>query len=48
MPVSRALDIIDSQVKAGRLDGNYFDIFVQARLFDSAQVSAHAEVGVSV
>ena len=48
MPVSRALDIIDSQVKAGRLDGNYFDIFVRARLFESAQASAHAEVGVSV
>jgi len=48
MPVSRALDIIDSQVKAGRLDGNFFDIFVRARLFDSAQVSSHAEEGVSV
>jgi HD-GYP domain-containing protein (c-di-GMP phosphodiesterase class II) len=29
LPAERALDIIDSQVRTGQLDGNYFDIFVQ-------------------
>jgi HD-GYP domain-containing protein (c-di-GMP phosphodiesterase class II) len=43
-----ALDIIDAQVKAGRLDGNYFDIFVRARLFDASKISARSEVGVRV
>jgi HD-GYP domain-containing protein (c-di-GMP phosphodiesterase class II) len=48
MAAERALDIIDSQVRAGKLDRNYFDIFVQARLFDSSNVSAVAEVGISI
>ena len=46
MSADNALDIIDAQVKAGRLDGNYFDIFVRARLFDTSKVSARSEVGV--
>lgn len=34
MSADRALDIIEAQVKEGRLDGNYFDLFVEARLFE--------------
>jgi hypothetical protein len=39
MPAEEALDIIKAQVKAGKLDGNYFDIFVRARLFEMGKVS---------
>src|SRR5205823_3672626 len=34
LPVSRALDIIAANVKAGKLDGAYFDVFVQAQLHE--------------
>jgi len=30
----RALDIIAANVKSGKLDGDYFDIFVRAQLYD--------------
>src|SRR5205809_2147614 len=33
-PVSRALDIIAANVKGGKLDGAYFDVFVQAQLHE--------------
>jgi HD-GYP domain-containing protein (c-di-GMP phosphodiesterase class II) len=33
MPAEKALDIIVAQVRAGRLDAAYFDIFVQAKLY---------------
>ena len=36
MSSEKALDIIFAQVKAGKLDGHYFDIFVQAKLFAAA------------
>jgi HD-GYP domain-containing protein (c-di-GMP phosphodiesterase class II) len=39
MSIERALGIIDSQVKAGRLDGNLFDIFVKAQLFNPPKTS---------
>ena len=44
MSPERALDIISAQVKAGQLDANYFEIFVQARLFDPAAGFASREV----
>jgi HD-GYP domain-containing protein (c-di-GMP phosphodiesterase class II) len=34
MSSEKALTIIESQVKEGRVDGNYFDVFVRARVFD--------------
>ena len=33
-PAERALDIIGAQVKAGQLDGHYFEVFVEARLLE--------------
>jgi HD-GYP domain-containing protein (c-di-GMP phosphodiesterase class II) len=33
MTPERALDILAANVKAGKLDGDYFDIFVQAQLY---------------
>jgi len=44
MSPEKALDIISAQVKAGQLDANYFEIFVQARLFDPAAGFASREV----
>jgi len=35
MPSETALDIIRTEVKAGKLDGNYFELFVKAKLFSS-------------
>jgi HD-GYP domain-containing protein (c-di-GMP phosphodiesterase class II) len=34
MTAERALDIIAANVRAGKLDGSYFDVFVQARGYD--------------
>src|SRR5436190_1769949 len=34
LPLDRALDIIAANVKAGKLDGAYFDVFVQAQLHE--------------
>ena len=34
MTGERALDIIAANVKAGKLDGDYFDVFVRAQLYD--------------
>jgi len=36
MSNENALDIIAAQVKAGQLDANYFDVFVRAKLFETA------------
>jgi len=38
LPVERALDIIASQVKAGELDGVYFDLFLKAQLYNLSKV----------
>jgi HD-GYP domain-containing protein (c-di-GMP phosphodiesterase class II) len=35
MPAGNALDIISDQVAAGKLDGDYFDVFIRARIFES-------------
>jgi len=48
MSAERALGIIDSQVKAGRLDGNLFDVFVKAQLFQPAKATDHTKVPVNV
>jgi len=34
LPVNRTLDIIAANVKAGKLDGAYFDVFVEAQLHE--------------
>jgi len=34
LPVGRTLDIIATNVKAGKLDGDYFDIFVEAQVHE--------------
>ena len=39
MSSERALFIIDSQVKEGKVDGDYFDIFVKARLFEPSRAA---------
>ncbi len=38
LQVERALDIIASQVKAGELDGVYFDLFLKAQLYNLSKV----------
>jgi len=48
MPAVRALDIIEDQVRAGRLDGAYFDIFVRAKLFNLGRESELAVVGAGI
>jgi HD-GYP domain-containing protein (c-di-GMP phosphodiesterase class II) len=42
MPVEKALDIIVAHVKAGKLDGAYFDIFLQAQLYDSSRMPSRS------
>jgi len=46
MPADRALDIIEDQVREGRLDGAYFDVFVRAKLYNLGRESVLTEVGV--
>ena len=46
MSAVRALDIIEDQVRSGRLDGAYFDVFVRAKLFNLGRESELTEVGV--
>jgi HD-GYP domain-containing protein (c-di-GMP phosphodiesterase class II) len=48
MPAEKALQIIEAQVKGGRLDRDYFDVFVNARLFDPARSSEFAEAAVRI
>ncbi|HYR86812.1 MAG TPA: HD domain-containing phosphohydrolase [Terriglobia bacterium] len=36
MPVEKALDIVGAHVRAGKLDAAYFDIFVQAKIYNLA------------
>jgi len=43
MPAETALEIIETEVKAGKLDRNYFDIFVKAKLFNPDPEFAHLE-----
>ncbi len=33
LPPERALDLVASYVKAGKLDGDYFDVFLKARIY---------------
>src|SRR5437879_3381996 len=44
LPVSRALDIIAANVKAGKLDGAYFDVFVGAQLHELFIPGARVEL----
>jgi len=48
MPAGKALDIIDDQVKAGRLDEAFFEVFVRAKLYNLGRESVLAEVGVGI
>jgi hypothetical protein len=48
MTADRALDIIDDQVKGGRLDRDYFDIFVRAKLYNLGRESVLTEVGAGI
>jgi HD-GYP domain-containing protein (c-di-GMP phosphodiesterase class II) len=36
VPVDRALDILESSVRAGEIDGNLFDIFRESRVYERA------------
>jgi HD-GYP domain-containing protein (c-di-GMP phosphodiesterase class II) len=36
LTAERALDVVASYVKSGKLDGDYFDIFVQARIYQQS------------
>jgi len=38
----RALDIIATNVKSGKVDGAYFDIFVRAQLFEAASTARYS------
>jgi len=44
LPVSRTLDIIAANVKAGKLDGAYFDVFVGAQLHELFIPGARVEL----
>jgi response regulator RpfG family c-di-GMP phosphodiesterase len=48
MTAGRALDIIDTQVRAGQLDRAYFDVFVRAKLYNLVRESVLDEVGVGI
>jgi HD-GYP domain-containing protein (c-di-GMP phosphodiesterase class II) len=39
MAPEKALTIIEAQVKEGKVDGDYFDIFVRARVFDGSKTA---------
>jgi HD-GYP domain-containing protein (c-di-GMP phosphodiesterase class II) len=39
LPAEAALDIIGAEVAAGKLDPQYFDVFVRARLFETGKTS---------
>jgi len=43
MPRETALDIIEAEVKAGKLDHHYFEVFVKAKLFNPEGDLAHLE-----
>jgi len=34
VPVEKALDILHYEVKSGKIDGELFNIFVEARIFE--------------
>jgi len=46
MSAERALSIIESQVKSGKLDGHFFEVFVEAELFDTSGVSGRERITV--
>jgi hypothetical protein len=48
MAAALALDIIDEQVRDGKLDRAYFDIFVAAKLYNLGRESVLTEVGVGI
>jgi HD-GYP domain-containing protein (c-di-GMP phosphodiesterase class II) len=37
LTAERALDVVASYVKSGKLDGDYFDIFVQAQIYNQSE-----------
>jgi len=48
MSASIALDIIDEQVKDGKLDRAYFEIFVAAKIYNLGLEAELTEVGVGI
>jgi HD-GYP domain-containing protein (c-di-GMP phosphodiesterase class II) len=42
MTAERALDVIAATVKAGKLDGAYFDVFVQAQIFETVNTARYS------
>jgi HD-GYP domain-containing protein (c-di-GMP phosphodiesterase class II) len=46
MSAEQALSIIESQVKAGKLDGVFFEVFVEAQLFNTSRVSGRTRITV--
>jgi hypothetical protein len=48
MSGTMALDIIDEQVKDGKLDRAYFDIFVAAKIYNLGREAELTEVGVGI
>jgi len=42
MTAERALDVLAATVKAGKIDGAYFDIFLQAHLFESVNTGRYS------
>jgi hypothetical protein len=48
MSAGMAMDIIDEQVKEGKLDRAYFDIFVAAKVYNLGREAELTEVGVGI
>jgi len=42
----KALGIIETQVRAGKLDVNFFRVFVDAKLFNTSRVSGRTRITV--
>jgi HD-GYP domain-containing protein (c-di-GMP phosphodiesterase class II) len=47
MPVEKALDIIAAQVKAGQLDGAFFEVFIQAGIYNMPRTSGRSSGGAA-
>jgi len=48
MGAERALDIIEEQVRAGKVDGAFFDVFVRSKLFNLGLELELAEAGIGI
>jgi HD-GYP domain-containing protein (c-di-GMP phosphodiesterase class II) len=47
LPVEGALDIIASEVKEGKLDKAYFDLFIEARIYEATRTPSAKSGGAA-